>query len=137
MMLWNRCHFYVRTVRSYFMYKIQNEKTQKRLAELTEEVGNGELALAMLLLEQSMNDPDPNQARIEKNIQLVNKIRASAQSQSFKDSELLSKPAIIKIGRLVVDVIGDEIKDKFVGWEDSIERISAKLLNIISETKNN
>lgn len=118
------------------MYKINDAEKQKRFSELLEEVISPELALSMLNLETLMNSGNPNQNAIDKAIALVSKIKNQSQIQSYKDSELLAKPALQKLFKKVCDIIVKNISGRFMGWELVIDKIGADIISELVETKN-
>lgn len=82
-------------------YKLTNQDMQNRINEIYEETGNYEISTVQYLTEQELNSPEPNPTRIEKCVALLAKTRAVAMQNSYRDSEVLAKPAIYKMARQI------------------------------------
>jgi len=119
------------------MYKNPNDpKMEKDINERIALNGSNELSIAEYILDElCATNPRDNKA-ISAQLILVSKIKQNCLKSAYNESELLGKPAVIKLAKMLVEVILRNIKNRFDGWELVIDTIAKETLTLVQDAKN-
>ena len=108
-------------------YVMQDEKQRERLQALANAPNTleDERALCKLLCEQAAN---AGHAGLAATIaQTIAKISRIEIQNSIDTGRLISREQAFALIRSVVDAVTCEIENRFVGWEDCLERIADRI----------
>ncbi len=120
-------------------YKLFDSERQKRMDEFakTDEPTAlaAELAAARLMAEEAMNAGHHNLATAL--FGTIAKLGSAHVASQLRIGELLEKPVVLKLATQLVNLVTEAVRDRFPGWEDVMEELADKAVNIVIETDNN
>lgn len=85
---------------------------------------DADLALARALAERAANAGSDGLASAI--LSVVAKLSAANVQNKVRQGDLIERKFAIQMARVLADITADELQDKFVGWEDSLERIGER-----------
>lgn len=119
-------------------YKLTDANRQRRMEEFAEADEpaelSAELAAARLMVEESMNAGHLHLAAVL--LQSIAKLSSATIEQKARLGELLEKRAVMELGRELVTLVTNVIKDRFVGWEMAIDQLADQITTTVEEKKN-
>jgi hypothetical protein len=111
-------------------YVMQDEKQRERLQALANAPNtlDDERALCKLLAEQAANAGHAGlAATIAQTIAKISRIEIQNQ---IATGQLISREQAFELIRNVVDAVTCELENRFVGWEDTMERIADRIQSV-------
>jgi hypothetical protein len=119
-------------------YKLTDSERQKRMNEFaaTDEPTAlaAELAAARLMAEEAMNAGHHNLAASL--FGTIAKLGSAHVASQLRIGELLEKTIVLKLASQLVNLVTEAVRDRFPGWEDVMEELADKVVNIVIETDN-
>jgi hypothetical protein len=118
-----------------YLLAAENQESYERFAQVDEpERLEADLALARSLCERAANAGQP--ALAANLLATIARLSAAATAQKVRLGELLEKRAIMELGRELVALVTNVVKDRFVGWEQAIDQLADQVVATIEEKKN-
>jgi hypothetical protein len=126
-------------------YRLAEARHNARLAEFRA-AGNltsleDEIALARTLIEDRLNSAASPAERagaltmIRDLLAVLGNLCKAHHIRQQQDGELLAKPALEQLGRVMVDIVADELSP-IEGWEEIVSRIADRLATAIAGANN-
>jgi len=112
-----------------------NQSAYDRFAQVdSPERLEAELALARSLCEQATNAG--RHALAANLLGVIAKLSSATTAQKVRMDELLEKRVALQLGLQIVDLLTAELRDKFIGWEESLAAVADKLAATIQQASN-
>ena len=111
-------------------YLLNDERQRERLQSLANSPNTleDERVLCKLLCEQAANAGHAGlAASIAQTIAKISRIEIQNQVTT---GQLISRDQVYAIIRVVADAVADEIEGKYVGWRESLDRISDRIASV-------
>jgi len=111
-------------------YLLQDERQRERLQSLADSPNTleDERILCKFLCEQAANAGHVGLAATI--AQIIAKISRIEIQNRIATGDLISRDQALSLMRTVADAVADEIRGKFVGWEDSLDRIGDRIMAV-------
>jgi len=121
-----------------FQYRLNDEARAERLREL---MGTDnptdlepEIALARLLAEEAAN---AGQLTLAKDlVSVAGKLSHTAEIAKYRRGDMLCKAAVLSLASQIVEMIAANVAGKFIGWEDTLDTISNRIVATVVDAKN-
>jgi hypothetical protein len=119
------------------MYKNpDNPELERDINARMELNGSQELSMAEYVLDKLFNAVPQDQKSLSAQLLLVSKIKQNCLKSAYNESNLLGKDAVVKLAKMLVEVILRNIKNRFDGWELVIDTIAKETLQLTQDAKN-
>ena len=119
-------------------YRLQSQERQKRLEELstTDDVNNlaSELGHARLLAEEASSAGDL--ALANNLLSTIGRLSQAQEVACYRRGELLCKQVVLSLALQISAITSEEVKGRFPGWEEAMDRVRQKVITVVSEAKN-
>jgi hypothetical protein len=119
-------------------YKLADAERQKRMDEFAETdqptALTAEISAARLMLEEALNAGHHSLATAL--LQTLAKLGNAHTASQLRIGELLEKSAVLRLATQLVNLATETVRDRFPGWEDAMEDLADKVVQIVVETDN-
>jgi len=119
-------------------YRLFDDARQRRMNEFaaTDEPTAlaAELAAARLAAEEALNAGDHHLAAAL--FTTIAKLGSAHTAAQLRLGELLEKAVVLRLGKQLVDLVCEAVRGRFEGWENVIDELADKVVNIVIETNN-
>jgi len=121
--------------KAQYLLAAGNQESYERFSQVDEpERLEAELALARSLCEQAANAG--HHALAANLLATIAKLSAATTAQKIRLGELLEKEAAFRLGKQLVDLVTNAIRDRFSGWEDALEQLANQIDVAVEEADN-
>jgi len=121
--------------RTQYLLATQNQESYERFAQVDEpERLEAELALARSLCEQAVNAG--HHALAANLLATIAKLSSAATAQKVRLGELLEKEAVMRLGKELVDLVTNVVRDRFPGWEDALDQLADQVVVTVEQARN-
>jgi hypothetical protein len=124
-------------------YKIAEAKFNERVDELCSSPDlatlRSEIGVLRALVEETLQATTPerrNLPMIRDLVKAIGQLVSAHRVAELEADRLLEKETVLGVGQAIVSIIVDELKEKFVGWEDTCDHISERIAAEISSVSN-
>ncbi len=66
----------------------------------------------------------------------IAKLGSAHVASQLRVGDLLEKAVVLKLGKQLVDLVCEAVRGRFEGWENVIDELAGKVVNIVIETQN-
>ena len=119
-------------------YKLFDAARQKRMEEFAETdqptALTAELSAARLMAEEAINAGHHTLAVAL--LQTVAKLGSAHTQSQLRLGELLEKAVVLNLANQLVGLVTEAVRGRFPGWEDVMEDLADKVVQIVVETDN-
>lgn len=120
-------------------YRIADEQQRQRIQDFESCEDNtsrkGEIAACRALLEQAINSGSVSTANSL--LGTLNSLQRNEFKRQMLESELITKPAVLRFGNRIVEIIATLAEQHFPGgWEDFLVDVSEGLDSAFDELRN-
>ena len=120
------------------LYQFQDEQLAKKYAEFRERENPTELSEEIHAL-RAMAEIAANQGDFDTYARFtaqIGKLSQITEATNIRRGELLQKGVVLQLALETVRIQMDEIRGKFPGWEECMDRVRQKTITLVSEAKN-
>ena len=119
----------------YRLFDAQRQERMNQFAATDEPTAlAAELAAARLMAEEAMNAGHHHLAASL--FATIAKLGSAHVATQLRIGDLLEKAVVLRLGKQLVDLVTDAVRDRFEGWENVMDELADKVVNIVIETDN-
>lgn len=119
------------------LYRAKTQEQQSeisRFAEVTNPTNRThEIAVTRTLIQEALASGNTTVANSLLNT--LDRLQKNEYRRKLTESELITKPSVLRFSRQLVDIFADEISS-LDGWEDCLVRVSARVDEALSQLEN-